>query len=318
MVMRAEVKLMENTNNNNNINKRFEPIISECKTYERNNRAIRQIKEINLDNNKHSRTITNHNDSLPKSMAFGFNEDKPSSARNLLDSLDEVLERDISYKFHEDYNKIKNENKFIYDLFKIFFELSEGCISHVMEEFAEIGNEYYNVCDTRSNDFTFYFSLIFDSYLSFDSEDSRFTITHDGFLKFLTKILKNKKDEITFMFKNIFLKKVFEALNKDEYFDKVVPLTELVFRIFEPTDNQLGELFKLFVENIKIREHLYAVFSHLHDLLLFYPESIIESCLFYILSGISSPCIDIRYYSLYMLYKYMSMNINFYINFESI
>jgi hypothetical protein len=316
MVMRGEVKVIENLAGQNTTIKRFEPIISECKLYERNTKAIRQIKEINNEN-RQSRTITNHADSLHKSMAFGFNDDKPSSARNTLDNLDEILERDVSYKFNDDYNKIKWENKFIYDFFKNVDFFSDECVSFVMNEFVNVSNEYYNVCDTKSNDFTFYFCLIFDSYLLFDVEEQKFLTIHDGLIKFLCKTLKNKKDEMTFVFKNIFLKKVFEALNKDEHVDKIVPLTELVFRIFEPTESQLADLFKLFVENVKSRENLYAIFSHIHDLLPIYPENIIESCLFYILSGVSSPTIEIRYHSLYILYKYMTTNINFYINFES-
>jgi hypothetical protein len=63
-------------------------------------------------------------------------------------------------------------------------------------------------------------------------------------------------------------------------------------------------------------EVLYECFSILHDLIPNYSEVLMDICLFYILSGISHISADIRYHSLYILHKYIILNLNFFYNFE--
>jgi hypothetical protein len=87
--------------------------------------------------------------------------------------------------------------------------------------------------------------------------------------------------------------------------------------MLNPMENQQVELFKLIKENIKNELILYSCFSYLHDLIDNYSDNLVDCCLFYILSGIHSINVEIRYHSLYILSKYVAINPNYFYNFEN-
>ena len=121
-----------------------------------------------------------------------------------------------------------------------------------------------------------------------------------------------------YIFKNIFIAKIFEVMRKYEQKDKLEWLCDLIFKMLEPLENQQVEFFKLFKENIKDVGILYECFSKLHDLILnnnsSISEELIDIMLFYIIAGLSNTSSQVRFCSLYMLSKYVSMNQNFFFN----
>lgn len=140
-------------------------------------------------------------------------------------------------------------------------------------------------------------------------------------IKFFSKSLRNKGEEMIYIFKNIFIAKIFEVMKKSEYKDKLEWLCDLIFKMLEPNDSQQVDFFKLFKENIKDNSLLYECFSKLHDLLLnnnsTLSEELIDIMLFYVISGLSNPSPQTRFFSLYMFSKYVSMNQNFFHNIYS-
>jgi hypothetical protein len=318
LVMKGEVKPIEPNATINN-DKKFLPIISQTKLYpDKGTKVLRQIRDNNLENSmtKQEKIKATTPDTVQKFHA-GIDLDKQSTKSNF-ENFDEKLENEVSYKFAEDYSKLVIENKFVYDLFKSIDLLSLECIDFVFNEIIKLVEDHYNIInDQHANDFIYFFLIAFDSYLIFDTEDPKFIMIHRNLVTFFKKSFKNVSEDLVFIYKNIFFNKFFEALKNNEYKDKVDYICELIYRIIDPTENQLKDFFKLFKDNITNEEVLYKAFAELHDLIPVLPEHIIDTCLFYVLKGVNSFIIDIRYYSLYILYKYMLMNVNFYYNFES-
>jgi hypothetical protein len=317
--MKGEVRPIEPNVSNNN-DKKFQPFISTAKVYERNTKVLRQNRDTNFDSTRqiaagNKATITP--DIAIQRIHMGQEHEKLNT-KNHFEMFDERLENELSLRFPDELTKITIENKFIYDFFKNLDIMSNESIEYVINEITRLVDEYYNIInDQQANDFIFYFLMIFDNYIILDPDDQKFNSIHSSLVYFFNKALKNRSDEMVFLFKNIFFKKFFETLNNIEYKDKVDYITELIYKIIEPNENQLKDFFKMFKDNITSEMVLIKVFAHLHDLIPILPEHIVDTCLFYVLSGINSPDIDIRYYSLYILHKYMLQNINFYYNFES-
>jgi hypothetical protein len=161
---------------------------------------------------------------------------------------------------------------------------------------------------------------MFNAYINLEdnyADDNRKeNILHEGLCNFFLKSLKNKNEEMFFIFKNIFLKKIFETINDKEHSYKVKDLCDLLYRILDPSNDQQIELFKMFRDKTKNNEEImYECFAKLHDKIQNLNDSLIDCCLFYILNGLSNENPKIRYHSLQMLLKYCTMNVNFVYNF---
>jgi hypothetical protein len=161
---------------------------------------------------------------------------------------------------------------------------------------------------------------MFNAYINFENnfadDNKKATILHEGLCNFFLKSLKNKNEEMFFIFKNIFLKKIFETINDKEHSYKVKDLCDLLYRILDPSSAQQIELFKMFRERTKNNEEImYECFAKLHEKISNLNESLIDACLFYVLNGLSNENPKIRYHSLQMLLKYSTMNVNFVYNF---
>jgi hypothetical protein len=317
LVMKGEVKPIESALNN--IGTAFQPVFSTVKVHERNVKALRQMRDNNIEassNKQEKKTIATPDTAITRINA-AIDLEKQNT-KNTFENFDEKLENEISFKFVEDYGKLVIENKLIYDFFKNLDLISQECIEYVLSEIIHLIDDHYNIInDQHANDFIYYFLLIFDNYILLDSEDPKFMMIHRNLITLFKKSFKNNSDDLVFIYKNIFFKKFFETINNPEFKDKVNPICEIIFKLVEPAEHQLKDIFKLFKDNITNEEILYKVFAQLHDILPSYPEVIIDTCLFYVLTGMNTPIIDIRYYSLYILYKYMLLNVNFYHNFES-
>ena len=178
-------------------------------------------------------------------------------------------------------------------------------------------DEYYNFLSEQVNEYVSIFLLIFDCYISIDLDDFKFKVLHEALIVFFIKSLKNRSEEMIYIFKNILIKKIFEAMNSLENHEKLIYLCEIIYKIMDPTDAQQVEFFKMFKDYLSTNEEvLYECFSILHDFIPNYSEVLMDICLFYILSGISHISADIRYHSLYILHKYIILNLNFFYNFE--
>lgn len=125
-----------------------------------------------------------------------------------------------------------------------------------------------------------------------------------------------------YIFKNIFIYKIFEVMKKPEHQDKLEWLCDLIFKMLEPLETQQVDFFKLFKENIKDTGLLYECFCKLNDLILnnnnVLTEELIDIMLFYVISGLSNPSPLIRLYSLNILSKFVNTNHNFFFNIYSI
>ena len=73
-------------------------------------------------------------------------------------------------------------------------------------------------------------------------------------LNFFVKSLKNKNEEMFYIFKNIFIEKIFETINDKEYNSKLIYLCNLLFQILQPTNDQQIDLFKMFKEKTNENE----------------------------------------------------------------
>ena len=311
--------------------KKFNPKVSETKVFERSTKILRLSKEaMNILNPSPSKS--------PNRKSVGINKqeiEKSELRMNLseLISMQEKKEDDI-----KKHSKVKNpfewfelnlenkiitenniiltkfsiENSFFYDFFKNIKLIDIENLNFVMDDIIKMIDEHYNFISEQVNDYASIFLLIFESYISLDLEDEKFLIMHNYIKIFFFKSLKNRSDEIFYIFKNILIKKILE--NRD----KLYHLCEMVYKILDPSLEQQLDFFKIFKENLLENEEiLYESFSILHDLLPLYSENLIDICLYYILSGIMQPSSDIRYYSLYILHKYVEKNVNFFYNFET-
>ena len=161
---------------------------------------------------------------------------------------------------------------------------------------------------------------MFNAYINLEinlgDDNKKATILHEGLCNFFLKSLKNKNEEMFFIFKNIFIKKIFETINDKEHSFKVKDLCDLLYRILDPSFEQQIDLFKMFREHTKNNEEImYECFAKLHEKISNLNESLIDACLFYVLNGLTSENPKIRYHSLQMLLKYSTNNVNFVYNF---
>ena len=231
----------------------------------------------------------------------------------------------IKADFPEDFKKINitNEpNRFFSNFFDSIDEISDEALNRVMDTVIKIINDFYNILSGRQvNDYIDVFLILFNAYINLGNNDAddnkKATILHEGLCNFFLKSLKNKNEEMFFIFKNIFLKKIFETLNDKEYSYKIKDLCDLLFRILDPSSDQQIELFKMFRDKTKNNEEImYECFAKLHDKIQNLSDSLIDCCLFYVLNGLSNENPKIRYHSLQMLLKYSVMNVNFVYNFS--
>lgn len=214
-------------------------------------------------------------------------------------------------------SRFKLENNLFYDFFKNIHLVSTEALLLVMNDINKMIDEYYNFLTEQVNEYVSIFLLIFESYISLDLDDDKFQVMHDAIIIFFIKSLKNRSEEMIYVFKNILIKKIFESMINQENREKLIYLCEIIYKIMDPTESQQVEFFKMFKDYLSTNEEiLYECFSILHDLIPTYSEAIMDICLFYILSGISNISADIRYHSLYILHKYISLNVNFYYNLE--
>ena len=330
IVMKGDVKPM--SSQPAQAEKGFKIKISEPKPYVAQTRTILQPR----DNNFRSNINTNQPNKPDNELdAFAnYNslyqndrdiEQKANSVDNPFLKLGEPLMNNIKADFPEDFKKINitNEpNRFFSNFFDSIDEISDEALNRVMDTVIKIINDFYNILSGRQvNDYIDVFLILFNAYINLGNNDAddnkKATILHEGLCNFFLKSLKNKNEEMFFIFKNIFLKKIFETLNDKEYSYKIKDLCDLLFRILDPSSDQQIELFKMFRDKTKNNEEImYECFAKLHDKIQNLNDSLIDCCLFYVLNGLSNENPKIRYHSLQMLLKYSVMNVNFVYNFS--
>ena len=328
VVMKGDVKPM--TTNLAQAETGFKVKISEPRVYETTTRIVRQPKTnqlfaANLNQNA-SNQIKRESDAFANYNSLIQNEkieEKTTNIDNPFLTLDEPLSRKIQSDFRDDFDKIRfNKNtKFIYDFFNSIDNLSDGVLNFVLNYVIKIIEDFYNILSGKqSNDFIDIFLVLFNAYINlenYDEEDNKkFKLMHEGLINFFYKSLKNKNEEMFLIFKNIFIEKIFETINDKEYSNKINNLCDLLFHILQPNNEQQVELFKMFKEKTKENEEImYECFAILHEKLNNFNDSLIDGCLFYVLNGISHENPKIRYFSLQMLLKYSTLNVNFVYNF---
>ena len=323
VVMKGDVKPM--AAQPAQMEKGFKVKISEPKIFEQPTRTVYQPREPDaiarssgvpkseIDNVVYNSLFQNDRDI----------ENKSNSTDNPFLTLGEPLSNKIQNDFPEDFNKIhfSKGGKFLNDFFRSLDDLSEQVINLVLQFLIKIIEDFYNILSGKQcNDYIDTFLIIYNAYVnleSYDDESKKFTMLHEGLIQFMNKSLKNKNEEMFFIFKNIFIEKIFETINDKEYSGKLFYLCDLLFNILEPNEEQQVELFKMFKTKVTNEEILYECFSILHDKLVNFTDSLIDGCLFFILNGIQNENPKIRYFSLSMLLKYASLNVNFVTNFAT-
>ncbi|MCQ2819264.1 MAG: hypothetical protein MJ252_18530 [archaeon] len=228
--------------------------------------------------------------------------------------------------YEEDINNIiLTGRSFIYDFFACARNLSSKILTLAMDKTVDVIRNFYNVLSSKQvNDYVDLFLIIFKAYLEMEPTDDeeKFKILHNGLLEFFINSLKNKNEEMLFLFNKVFIKKIFEAINDRSNINRLDYLCNLLYTLLDPNINQQVELFKMFKENInkENEEILYKCFAILHDQIpkLHYSENLIDACLFYILNGINHENPNIRNYSLQMLHNYGMLQVNFIYNFKKV
>ena len=331
VVMKGDVKPM--SSQPAQAERGFKIKISEPKPYIAQTRTILQPRDnnfrTNVNNNQPSKAdkeldaFANYNSLYQNDRDI---EQKANSIDNPFLKLGEPLMNNIKADFPEDFKKINitNEgNKFFSDFFDYLEEISDEALSRVMETVLKIIQDFYNILSGRQvNDYIDVFLIMFNAYINLENnyadDNKKATILHEGLCNFFIKSLKNKNEEMFFIFKNIFLKKIFETINDKEYSFKLKDLCDLLYRILDPSNDQQIELFKMFRDKTKNNEEImYECFAKLHEKIQNLSDSCIDCCLFYVLNGLSNENPKIRYHSLQMLLKYSVMNVNFVYNFAS-
>ncbi len=314
--------------------KKFNPKISEAKVFERSTKILRQSKDVMLTNDISGKSPLNKNITANAnaesqnagtrialseliSMQEKKDEDKSSKVKNPFEWFEDSIQKKLLETHKNVMSRFKIENNLFYDFFKNINVVSTEALELVMSEINKMIDEYYNFLSEQVNEYVSIFLLIFESYIAIELDDDKFRVMHDAIIIFFIKSLKNRSEEMNYIFKNILIKKIFEAMVTPGNRDKLIYLCEIIYRIMDPTDAQQVEFFKIFKDYLKENEEiLYECFSILHDLIPNYSEALMDICLFYILCGISHVSADIRYHSLYILHKYILMNVNFFYNFE--
>jgi hypothetical protein len=328
-VMKGEMKVISN-NISNLDSKNFKINIMEPKESEGPTKLLRQTKGVpqvtnNQENinkmmrgqHKSEESANNYAQLLMTADNNVESENQTQKIKNPFDLLEEILTKKMQSEYEEEFQKIKFGNKFIYDFFKHVSIISQELLETVLVEINNMIEEFFNILSEQVNEYINLFLSIYSAYINREIVDEKkFKIIHEALGSFFIKSLKNKSEEMFFIFKNVFLSKIFDTMSNPEYKDRLVYFCQLLYRVLDPNDNQQIDLFKLAKENIKIDVILYATFSNFHDSIQNYSENLIDGCLFFILNGIAHCNPEIRYHSLYMLNKYVGCNTNFFCNFE--
>ena len=310
--------------------KGFKIKISEPKPYVAQTRTILQPRDNNFRTNvnqpQHNKTdndidaFANYNSLYQNDRDI---EQKANSVDNPFLKLGEPLMNNIKSDFPEDFKKINiiDNTKFFSHFFEAIEDISDEALTRVIDTVLKIIQDFYNILSGRQvNDYIDVFLIMFNAYINLEinlgDDNKKATILHEGLCNFFLKSLKNKNEEMFFIFKNIFIKKIFETINDKEHSFKVKDLCDLLYRILDPSFEQQIDLFKMFREHTKNNEEImYECFAKLHEKINNLNESLIDACLFYVLNGLTSENPKIRYHSLQMLLKYSTNNVNFVYNF---
>ena len=310
--------------------KGFKIKISEPKPYVAQTRTILQPRDNNFRTNinqSQQNKTDNDLDAFANYNSLYQNdrdiEQKANSIDNPFLKLGEPLMNNIKADFPEDFKKIniQDNSKFFSYFFEAIDDISDEALTRVVDTVLKIIQDFYNILSGRQvNDYIDVFLIMFNAYINleinFSDDNKKASILHEGLCNFFLKSLKNKNEEMFFIFKNIFLKKIFETINDKEHSFKVKDLCDLLYRILDPSSDQQIELFKMFREKTKSNEEImYECFAKLHEKIPNLNDSLIDACLFYVLNGLSSENPKIRYHSLQMLLKYSITNVNFVYNF---
>ena len=310
--------------------KGFKIKISEPKPYVAQTRTILQPRDTNFRaniNQSQQNKTDNDIDAFANYNSLYQNdrdlEQKANSIDNPFLKLGEPLMNNIKSDFPEDFKKINviDNAKFFTYFFEAIEDISDEALTRVVDTVLKIIQDFYNILSGRQvNDYIDVFLIMFNAYINleinFSDDNKKATILHEGLCNFFIKSLKNKNEEMFFIFKNIFLKKIFETINDKEHAFKIKDLCDLLYRILDPSYEQQIDLFKMFREQTKNNEEImYECFAKLHEKINTLNESLIDACLFYVLNGLTSENPKIRYHSLQMLLKYSSSNVNFVYNF---
>ena len=329
VVMKGDVKPM--TAQPAQAEKGFKIKISEPKPYIAQTRTILQPRDSNFRTNVSNNQINKSDKELDAFANYNSLyqndrdiEQKANSIDNPFLKLGEPLMNNIKADFPEDFKKINITNegkKFFSNFFEAIEDVSDEALNRVVDTVLKIIQDFYNILSGRQvNDYIDVFLIMFNAYinleLNYADDSKKGSILHEGLCNFFLKSLKNKNEEMFFIFKNIFLKKIFETINDKEYSYKVKDLCDLLYRILDPSNDQQIELFKMFRDKTKNNEEImYECFAKLHEKIQNLNDSLIDCCLFYVLNGITHENPKIRYHSLQMLLKYSIMNVNFVYNF---
>ena len=310
--------------------KGFKIKISEPKPYVAQTRTILQPRDNNFRTNinqSQQNKTDNDLDAFANYNSLYQNdrdiEQKANSIDNPFLKLGEPLMNNIKADFPEDFKKIniQDNSKFFSYFFEAIDDISDEALTRVVDTVLKIIQDFYNILSGRQvNDYIDVFLIMFNAYINleinFSDDNKKASILHEGLCNFFLKSLKNKNEEMFFIFKNIFLKKIFETINDKEHSFKVKDLCDLLYRLLDPSSDQQIELFKMFREKTKSNEEImYECFAKLHEKIPNLNDSLIDACLFYVLNGLSSENPKIRYHSLQMLLKYSITNVNFVYNF---
>jgi hypothetical protein len=310
--------------------KGFKIKISEPKPYVAQTRTILQPRDNNFRTNVNQpqqNKTDNDIDAFANYNSLYQNdrdiEQKANSVDNPFLKLGEPLMNNIKSDFPEDFKKINiiDNTKFFTHFFEAIEDISDEALTRVIDTVLKIIQDFYNILSGRQvNDYIDVFLIMFNAYINLEinlgDDNKKASILHEGLCNFFIKSLKNKNEEMFFIFKNIFIKKIFETINDKEHSFKVKDLCDLLYRILDPSFEQQIDLFKMFREHTKNNEEImYECFAKLHEKINNLNESLIDACLFYVLNGLTSENPKIRYHSLQMLLKYATNNVNFVYNF---
>lgn len=351
VIMKGEPKPISQTVLNLT-DKNFNIKIVEPKVFEKQMKILRQKQdpttvtnnnpELNKTTKSNNNTNLNQNQStsqieekkpqvLNDFIEMSENEqEKQSRIKNPFEWIEERISAKLVNECSEDYHAIaRADMKISYLFFKNLQILSIKSLYIVINEINNLIETYYNILSEQINEFINIYLLIFESYLCSTTHDeeceiggekiyiSKFKMLHDSLIIFFQKCQKNKTEEMTYLFRFCFIEKIFEVMNTSEQEEKLFYFCELIFNLLDPFEVQQVTFIKFIKDNVLSEDLFYDCLGVFHDLLLSYSENFIDGCLFYILNGLKNENSKIRYNSLYILHKYIQMNINFYVNFES-
>jgi hypothetical protein len=327
IVMKGELKLISKDVSNMD-SKNFRIQIFEPKESESPTKLLRQVKvpSLPVDSASFSKAFSKQEDKLTQNnyKQLIVNETQRdvevhnSKVNKPFEYLEEILFKKIQLEHADDFALLKVDkiNKFFLVFFKNSPLVSYKSFCFIVTEINLMIDQYFNLLSEQVNDYMNIFLILFDAYLNRDLDKEKFEFFHAALIDFFVKSSKHKVEEMYFIYKNMVISKIFEKMNNFEFKDRLSHFCVLLFKIIEPFENQQIEFLKLIKNNIKNEIILYTCFGHMHNLFTVYSENLIDSILFYILNGIISSNREIKYYSLYLLYKYSQVNVNFFYNFE--